>query len=1395
MLRLSALLPSLSFACALALTGCPGDPPVNEGEGEEGEGEGEEGEGEGEGEGDPQPPTEPIREPDAGDPDNATLDSDCDGLTDLEEFANTFAGGERTDPADYDSDDDGIADGVELGRTADIDVECPATWKDADSSTTTSPIATDSDGDCRSDGVEDANKNGRVDANEGDPNSDDSDGDGILDAEEDANCNGTADAGETNAQSADTDGDGINDGVEVADGLDPRNPDSDGDGIPDGVDVNPGTPDPDADGDGVPASVDPNDNDADRDDDGLEDGEEDTNRNGRVDANETDPARADTDGDGLNDAAEAAAGTNPRLADSDADLLNDAVEVANGTNPNNRDSDSDGIADGLEDRNGDGNLGGANPNSQETDPLVADTDGDGIDDGDEDRNRNGRVDAGETDPRVRDADDDNDGLSNQQEAQLGTNPAVPDTDGDGIRDGDEVNVTGTIPTDADSDDDGINDGIERNTNTDPLSPDTDGDGILDGVEDRDRDGVRDNGETDPRNDDSDGDGVVDGAEDGNQNGVVDAGELNPLDPTDVNGTISAACATPITPGQFPESTSDILLALAPDFAAANVRPIVRGGVNIGTSAFDPTRRIFAFALNRAPAATATAQLTAIEAGLGADLSLPITQAFTTWDGFEAQRGTYNIASAVPSSTKLQQVARLALGLGVNDASLSLDFAGAPSENGNIKLGLVVVRRSNNTSIVVGVATNLAQFDDPASGRDFRLEDIGGGTAQAQVGDAIGTQCDVFPSTADTPADFFFVIDNSGSMGDEIEALSAAVTSFNAAVANSELDARVAAVTTEFQYKISGPVFANNDDVTGECVFPAQVGTSTRICACAFTSPAESAQFSTCVDQIRDIDGAGPIGQLGGSGAEGGYGALRAGLAEVFTLAGSPARRKVRANAKVVAIFVTDAGEQSANDINVTGRTPYVPAAAFSNATTLFPNEAGALATSVTFWADFFGNRASGGWDLTRNNEPPMFLGGVLCPLALQQTVRNGTTTIGCNGEEDATGPNAPSFNAQGVGGRRFAIARYYDVITDLGGISGSIADSFGNGFTGAAVANIGITVEAILEAVVTASSPYQLTRDPISSTIKVALETPTVGACNAADVPRVTDLNANGFLYDATTNSIAFVGTCRPQNVGTDVAVSYRTWIDLTGDPDGDDQPCGGDCPDPLICVNDQCVCPSDCGLPGGLADGQTCDTLTDGNSDGFPDCIAECLPDCGGCTPGQVCDVDSANCACGCPADCNFGGALPPGFVCNPATCQAECAPDGCVGPPPGPGFVCGADCTYECADDCGGLPSENHRCDTTTCQAECAPDCNANCDGFTECNTTTCACECRESATCAPGFVFDAAACGCVCDAAALACPATHTADLDSCSCDCADNCGGTCGAGTVCDVGTCTCRGLGG
>jgi hypothetical protein len=76
---------------------------------------------------------------------------------------------------------------------------------------------------------------------------------------------------------------------------------------------------------------------------------------------------------------------------------------------------------------------------------------------------------------------DADNYADALELEVGLDPTNPDTDGDGVADGDEVTIYFTDPYTADSDGDGLVDGEELfATSTDPLVWDTDGDGVGDG---------------------------------------------------------------------------------------------------------------------------------------------------------------------------------------------------------------------------------------------------------------------------------------------------------------------------------------------------------------------------------------------------------------------------------------------------------------------------------------------------------------------------------------------------------------------------------------------------------------------------------------------------------------------------------------------------------------------------------------------------------------------------------------------------------------------------------------------------------------------------------------------------------------------------------------------------
>ncbi len=124
--------------------------------------------------------------------------------------------------------------------------------------------------------------------------------------------------------------------------------------------------------------------------------------------------------------------------------------------------------------------------------LIVDTDGDGLSDANEaelgtnpqkvDTDADGLTDYQETvlgtNPLKLDTDNDSvsdynedcdeDGIKNGAEYEGGTNPVLYDTDADGLSDHEEINTYSTNPTVTDTDDDGATDGWEIQNGTNPL---------------------------------------------------------------------------------------------------------------------------------------------------------------------------------------------------------------------------------------------------------------------------------------------------------------------------------------------------------------------------------------------------------------------------------------------------------------------------------------------------------------------------------------------------------------------------------------------------------------------------------------------------------------------------------------------------------------------------------------------------------------------------------------------------------------------------------------------------------------------------------------------------------------------------------------------------------------
>ncbi len=287
------------------------------------------------------------------------VDDDCDGTTDLgdSDCADADADGLPdpvelligTDPADPDSDGDGVRDGFEPEFDRDSDVDGLINALDADSDNDALRDGTELGFPCAESHIE--QETCVPDADEGatltSPLVADTDGGGVNDGSEDFDLDGVRDDGETDPQAgqaaddrslSDRDNDGASDGLERFLGADADDADTDDDGLPDGIEPNPSLDedgdtllsllDADSDADGLfdgtetghacddPATAPPPDWPpvlyacqpdvdpttttsplvADSDRGGASDAREDLNQNGRVDAAETDPNRPGDDG-------------------------------------------------------------------------------------------------------------------------------------------------------------------------------------------------------------------------------------------------------------------------------------------------------------------------------------------------------------------------------------------------------------------------------------------------------------------------------------------------------------------------------------------------------------------------------------------------------------------------------------------------------------------------------------------------------------------------------------------------------------------------------------------------------------------------------------------------------------------------------------------------------------------------------------------------------------------------------------------------------------------------------------------------------------------------------------------------------------------------------------------
>ncbi|MGC4116474.1 MAG: adventurous gliding motility lipoprotein CglD [Myxococcales bacterium] len=988
----------------------------------------------------------------------------------------------------------------------------------------------------------------------------------------------------------------------------------------------------------------------------------------------THPDKPDTDGDGILDGVEMGktvsvatncssfkadqdptTATSPVNADSDGDGVQDGVEDANHngkvdtgeSDPSNPDTDNDGLKDGLELSSG-------------TAPTLRDTDGDGIPDGAEDLNHDGKVDTGETDPRK--ADSDGDGCLDGQEDK-NWNHRVDSGETDPLKASDCGPALGK-----DSDCDGLSDADETLRGTNPSKADTDGDGLLDGQEV----GVTTNPDTancksfvadsdpasrtDPLRMDSDCDGLLDGAEDKSHNGKRDSGESDPnkrdTDGDGLTDGVESGVGTNPDPTNCPAVVLDADSGLSksdPTDPDADGDGIADGAEDSNQNGRWDTGELNpldgsdgAGPAKQACAAANMRQVNVIESG-NADLAVAVTADFTEY----SRPVVGGVEKAVMVYSPAQKVVGIAMLLNPTGANVSADEQAG------------VAKLRNLGTVSNAVAQTFTTWDKFPGSHD--MLDLSGGQDLKTAANSIAQAFLGSPSA--------LLNGNAGVFGPfKVEA--------EYVRRSAQRTIAVISIMPASAYSGAKPFYLS--DVGGGSAL-AQFGDAHAAqCEVFKTAAVQMIDILWVVDNSGSMEasqnsvanaGQAMIDQLQNSTLDWRIAAVSAGYYSSSYRSGA---HRLRTFTKDVATVRSWFQSNGSDWFGISGNpTEGLLGSAREATKALLPataNSTTKLRTGATLvvillgdsddqtsdnaatYTSFFSNFDSMG------NKAQVH--AIACP--------NGTL---CSNEEDTIG-NPGKINA---------------VVANLGGVFGDIrsGNTVGGSFTS--------TIQAILNAAAAGVSPYSTQKPPIASTIKVALDPASLAAgstCNANDLPRD---RTNGFDFDGLTGRILFFGSCRPTVPNKDGAVSYRYWIDLTSNPNGNPDPCG-QCTPPFVCdrTQNKCVCPADCGVasPGSS---YYCD---------YDTCAWKCAPDCNGCGTNFVCNTTDPN-ACKC--DCNPSITCGVGFKFDTTTCGCVCNP---------PALQCGAAfnadaklCACICKPECGGTCAAGLSCDQSACECRQPP------------------------------------------------------------------------------------------
>ena len=315
---------------------------------------------------------------------------------------------------------------------------------------------------------------------------------------------------------------------------------------------------------------------------------------------------------------------------------------------------------------------------------------------------------------------------------------------------------------------------------DPALVDQDADGIADVSEDRNRNGVVDPGETDPTTGDTDRDGIPDNEE-----------------------VMTIACS-PVMDRPFrvvdAPGASSMVLVDAQVREKAWLR--TSDGKAPGLELADPDLAVAAVLIRkqpssgvRSPGAQREIERRGALASLG-QISDQTTRALTTVEGFDAEQAIFRVRAAQAISAKAA-VAKLGAQM-LNGVPLIGTLPDDGPRSVELVVQMLTILRSARRVVILAAVT----AGEPNEAQQLRLEELTDGTNVARHASFTRHVCDQEQAHAQAAADILFVVDDSGSMEDDQEAVREAANAMTSVLAAAQVDFRLGVARTRAQDRTS-----------------------------------------------------------------------------------------------------------------------------------------------------------------------------------------------------------------------------------------------------------------------------------------------------------------------------------------------------------------------------------------------------------------------------------------------------------------------------------------------------------------------------------------------------------------------------------------------------------------